>query len=46
LLLTVTLPVHPNSMALDPQDRTLFVTVKNGQDVPAGSREGVASIRF
>lgn len=44
LLETIALPVHPNSMALDPVNNALFVTVKNppGQ----GGDESVVRIEF
>ena len=46
LLQTVTLPTHPNSLALDAKRNVLYVTVKNGEKDPKGSDESVARIRF
>ena len=46
LLQTVTLPTHPNSLALDAKRNVLYVTVKNGEKDPKGGDESVARIQF
>lgn len=45
LLQTVSLPQHPNSLALDPKRNAVFVTVKNSE-AERGSTESVARIQF
>lgn len=46
LLDTVSLPRHPNSLALEPKRGTVFVTVKNGRDAEKGSPESVARLQY
>lgn len=46
LLERIDLPAHPNSLAFDPRDGALFVTVKNGEDGPQGKAESVVRIGF
>ncbi|ONG58655.1 transcriptional initiation protein Tat [Pseudoroseomonas deserti] len=43
---TVALPKHPNSLAFDAAGKMLYVSVKNGRDVPRNSAESVARIAF
>lgn len=42
----MTLPTHPNSLALDAKRNVLYVTVKNGEKDPKGGDESVARIQF
>lgn len=44
LLQTITLPSHPNSLALDSRNNVLYVTVKNGRNDAKGSNEAVVRI--
>lgn len=46
LLQTVSLPTHPNSLALDGRSGDLYVSVKNGRDQPKGSPESVVRLSF
>jgi len=46
LLDEISLPTHPNTMARDPRQNLLFVTVKNGDNDPKDAKEGVAKIPF
>lgn len=41
---TVSLPTYPNSLALNPSNGVIYVTVKNDRSAPAGSKESVARI--
>ncbi len=45
-LQTVTLPTHPNSLALDPASGTVYATVKNGEKDAKGSNESIARLAF
>ncbi|WP_419880060.1 YncE family protein, partial [Hydrogenophaga borbori] len=45
-LQTVSLPTHPNSLALDPRGNVVYVSIKNGKVDPKGSPEGVARLAF
>ena len=46
VLKTVSLPTHPNSLALDKKTGTVYVTIKNGRDVSQDQKESVARIAF
>lgn len=46
LLQTVSLPTHPNSLALDGRSGDLYVSVKNGRDQPKDSPESVFRLSF
>lgn len=41
---SVPLPTHPNSLALNPENGIIYVTIKNGRDAPAGAKESLARI--
>ncbi|MFT3717641.1 YncE family protein [Pseudorhodoferax sp.] len=43
---TVSLPTHPNSLALDARRNVLYVSVKNGPNDPKDAPESVARIGF
>ncbi|WP_419899488.1 YncE family protein [Roseomonas sp. USHLN139] len=43
---TIALPTHPNSLAFDAAGQLLYVSVKNGRDMPRNSAESVARIAF
>lgn len=43
---TAAVPTLPNSLALDARSNTLFVSIKNDDQVPKGSAESVARLRF
>lgn len=43
---SVSLPPHPNTLALNSKTGEMFVTVKNDEDAPQGVMESVARIRF
>ncbi|RMX08251.1 YncE family protein [Corticibacter populi] len=44
LLDTIALPTHPNSLALTPDGKALYVSVKAGQDDPKGSKDSIVRI--
>ncbi len=45
-LQAVSLPAHPNTLAVNRQTGDVYVSVKNGEDQPKGALESVARIRF
>lgn len=43
---SISLPSHPNSLALDTRNNVLYATIKNGEKDPQGSAESVVRIAF
>ncbi|MDS1139204.1 YncE family protein [Pusillimonas sp. SM2304] len=46
LLDTIPVPTHPNTLAQDAERNVVFVTIKNGEGDPKGSKESVARLQF
>lgn len=42
----ISVPAHPNTLAVNKKTGEVFVSVKNGEDAPKGTLESVARIRF
>lgn len=43
---SVSLPTHPNSLALDVKNSVVYTTVKIGQKDPKGSQESIARVKY
>ena len=43
---SVDLPAHPNSLALNPTTGDVYVTIKNAEDAPKGSKEALVRLSF
>ena len=43
---SISLPSHPNSLALDTRNNVHYATIKNGEKDPQGSAESVVRIAF
>lgn len=46
LVQSVSLPTHPNSLALDVKNSVVYATVKIGQKDPKGSQESIARVKY